>query len=638
MDDSRDASVGTRTRVPGSGLPGGAEPGGAEPGGAEPGAGGVPDADVPDAGVPDAGVSGADVSGAGGVPGAGAYADADLHPVLGCVAALNGALSAVAGVDPMFMSTTDKRQALLEIHRVRTRLEALQLKVTACAGDVAAADGDPNVAAWLGPRTLDDPRTNHRAEKLARRLATRWTLTQTALGAALLNTAQAHVIVEALEVLHAADLGVPAEVKAGLLGQAEQTLLGYAAEFGPKQLRVLGRRILQVLAPELFDEAERKRLEEEERRAHARTRLTLHRNGDGTTTLRATLPDAVALRLKNLLEAYTSPRHPGTRPHGGNSTGDQGSAGHCCAGEHGTGEHGTGEHGTGDNGSDQGSTADNATAEDNSAENGTSEHGTGEDSTGEHGTGDNGGPANSTADNGSDQDSSADDVSGRDDSADDVSGQHGTGDQGRAGHCCAGEHGSGSGAGAGSGGLGAGVPLVDPATGEKVPHDQRMGLALQAFLEALDPARLPVKAGAGTSLLVTIDYEHLRRGVGVATLPNGEPISVGETRRLACACGILPAVLGADSQVLDLGRMRRLFEWAQRIAKRITTFTCQAYGCTVPADWCEAHHGRTPWAEGGTTDLADLDFLCPFHHHRAHDPGYRVERMPNGDYRFHRRT
>jgi len=182
------------------------------------------------------------------------------------------------------------------------------------------------------------------------------------------------------------------------------------------------------------------------------------------------------------------------------------------------------------------------------------------------------------------------------------------------------------------------VPLVDPATGEKVPHDQRMGLALQAFLEALDPARLPVKAGAGTSLLVTIDYENLRRGVGVATLPNGEPLSVGETRRLACACGILPAVLGADSHVLDLGRLRRLFEWAQRIAKRITTFTCQAYGCTVPADWCEAHHGRTPWAEGGTTDLADLDFLCPFHHHRAHDPGYRVERLANGDYRFHRRT
>jgi hypothetical protein len=182
------------------------------------------------------------------------------------------------------------------------------------------------------------------------------------------------------------------------------------------------------------------------------------------------------------------------------------------------------------------------------------------------------------------------------------------------------------------------VPLIDPATGEKVPHDQRLGLALQAFLEALDPAKLPIKAGAGTSLIVTMDHDKLRDGLGVGTLPNGDPISAGQTRRLSCSAGILPAVLGTDSVVLDLGTTSRFFKRWQIIAKRITTKTCQAHGCTVPADWCEAHHGRTPWAQGGTTDLADLDFLCPFHHHRAHDPGYRVDRMPNGDYRFHRRT
>ena len=450
---------------------------------------------------------------------------AGSHPVLACLAALDRELTAVTDVDPIFMATPDKRQALLEVHRVRTRLESLQLRLIACAGDVAADDGDPNVAGWLGPRPLNDPRPDHRTEKLARRLAARWQLTGTAHAAGAVNTAQAQVIVTALDVLDAADLGLPAEVKAGLLGQAEQTLLGYAAEFGPRQLRILGRRILQVLAPDLFDEEERKRLEQEERRAHARTRLSLHRNGDGTTTLRATLPDAVALRLKNLLEAYTSPRHPGTRP------------------QPGTDQPGTDQPGTDEPGTD---------------------------------------------------------------------------DPGAAG--------------------GPGVPLVDPATGEKVPHDQRLGLALQAFLEALDPARLPIKAGAGTSLIVTMDLDRLRAGVGVATLPNGDPLSIGETRRLACSCGILPAVLDGDSTVLDLGRLKRFFERYQIIAKRITTHTCQAHGCTVPADWCEAHHGRTPWAQGGTTDLADLDLLCPFHHHRAHDPGYRVDRLPNGDHRFHRRT
>jgi len=557
MDDSsRDASKGTRTRVPGTGLP-----------------------DTADAGLPGAGPADA------GLPGSGLLG---VHPVLGCIGVIDDALSAVNGVDPMFLSTTDKRTALLEIHRVRTRLAALEYRVIACAGDVAAVDGDPNVAAWLGPRTLDDPRTNHRTEKLARRLAARWNLTETALAAGAVNTAQAQVIVEALDVLEGTDLGLPVETKAGLLGQAEQALLGYAAEFAPKQLRILGRRILQVLAPDLFDDAERKRLEEEERRAHARTRLSLHRNGDGTTTLRATLPDAVALRLKNLLEAYTSPRHPGTRPRKPDTS---------QTGEHGTGQHGTGEccgqHGTG-NGTDG---------------NGTDGNGAADTGAGENGSG--------SGDSGTDQDRSAGDMNG----------QRGCATNGGA------ENEPESDLGAG-----VGVPLVDPATGEKVPHDQRLGLALQAFLEALDPAKLPIKAGAGTSLIVTMDYRKLRDGVGVATLPDGSPLSAGETRRLGCSCGILPAVLGGDSAVLDLGTSRRFFDRYQVIAKRITTHTCQAYGCTVPADWCEAHHGRTPWAEGGTTDLADLDFLCPFHHHRAHDPAYRVDKMPNGDYRFHRRT
>jgi len=65
--------------------------------------------------------------------------------------------------------------------------------------------------------------------------------------------------------------------------------------------------------------------------------------------------------------------------------------------------------------------------------------------------------------------------------------------------------------------------------------------------------------------------------------------------------------------------------------------TCQAWGCTVPADWCEAHD-KNAWARGGRTDLDDLVFLCPWHHHRAEDPAHLTEYLPNGDVRFHRRT
>ena len=58
----------------------------------------------------------------------------------------------------------------------------------------------------------------------------------------------------------------------------------------------------------------------------------------------------------------------------------------------------------------------------------------------------------------------------------------------------------------------------------------------------------------------------------------------------------------------------------------------------LPAAWCEAHHATNPWARGGSSDLADGVLLCSWHHHRAHDPRYDARRLPQGDYRFHRRT
>ena len=74
-----------------------------------------------------------------------------------------------------------------------------------------------------------------------------------------------------------------------LVAQAEGRLVAEAAQFGPRQLRILGRRILDVVAPEVAEDAERRALEREEAHAAAVTTLTSRRRGDGTTDL-ATLP------------------------------------------------------------------------------------------------------------------------------------------------------------------------------------------------------------------------------------------------------------------------------------------------------------------------------------------------------------
>ena len=111
-----------------------------------------------------------------------------------------------------------------------------------------------------------------------------------------------------------------------------------------------------------------------------------------------------------------------------------------------------------------------------------------------------------------------------------------------------------------------------------------------------------------------------------------------QARRLACQANIIPVVLGGKGEILDLGRTRRLFSPAQRKAMELRDRHCTAHGCDIPAAWCEAHHFKRPWSQGGKTDLADGKLLCPFHHHRAHDPGWTTSHHPNGSTSFHRRT
>ena len=175
------------------------------------------------------------------------------------------------------------------------------------------------------------------------------------------------------------------------------------------------------------------------------------------------------------------------------------------------------------------------------------------------------------------------------------------------------------------------------APDDRRPYDQRLGHAFGAFLEAVDPSRLPLHGGDATTMLVTVDLDTLRRAIGAAFVGDS-PISAQEARRLACTAQVVPVVLGGKSEILDLGRSRRLFSPAQRKAMAIRDVTCRGEGCDIPAAWCEAHHAGSPWSQGGRTDLTDGVLLCSFHHHRAHDHRYDMQHRPDGVLTFHRRT
>ncbi len=123
------------------------------------------------------------------------------HPVLRCAAAIDAALKDVADLDPVFMLTTDKREALLHLTALAGRLEELRLRVLTASDDVAEQVGARDVAAWLGHTARLDRGECRRAQRLGQALDTRWPHVATGLRDGTVNPAQAEVIVRALDDL-----------------------------------------------------------------------------------------------------------------------------------------------------------------------------------------------------------------------------------------------------------------------------------------------------------------------------------------------------------------------------------------------------------------------------------------------------
>jgi hypothetical protein len=188
-------------------------------------------------------------------------------------------------------------------------------------------------------------------------------------------------------------------------------------------------------------------------------------------------------------------------------------------------------------------------------------------------------------------------------------------------------------------------PRRDEATRRlraRLTRPELLGQAFCQLLERFPVSRLPKAGGASARVVVLLDYDKLLSGLGAVELDTGQRLSAGLARRLACEAGVIPVVLrrglGGPSQVLDVGRKRRFHDPAQRLALTVRDRGCTTEGCDRPAAWCHAHHDEARWADGGGTSVAEGRLLCPFHHGKAHSPGFDMTRLADGQVRFHRRT
>jgi len=175
--------------------------------------------------------------------------------------------------------------------------------------------------------------------------------------------------------------------------------------------------------------------------------------------------------------------------------------------------------------------------------------------------------------------------------------------------------------------------LLDPESGLIVRH------ALEALTDPtnLDPSdgRTPAQARADAlveicqrfgqggngsrrppRLLVTIPWNTLQAGSGVVDTQAG-PITAETARRLACDANISRVLLNPESVPVEMGRATRVIPPALRQALELRDPHCTHPGCQTPACWCEAHHIQH-WANGGKTEISNLQLLCRTHHRTAH--------------------
>jgi hypothetical protein len=152
---------------------------------------------------------------------------------------------------------------------------------------------------------------------------------------------------------------------------------------------------------------------------------------------------------------------------------------------------------------------------------------------------------------------------------------------------------------------------------DRTPGQRRADALVDVCQLALDTEALPEHGGDRPGVVVTLDYDLLCRQVAAGTLDTGERISPAAVRRLACDAKVIPAVLGGQGQVLDVGRERRLFSGPLRRALAIRDGGCAFPSCDRPAKYCHAHH-PTSWLDGGPTCLANGVLLCHFHHLVVH--------------------
>ena len=245
------------------------------------------------------------------------------HPLVRLVDELEALLDDHAQGNAWSLTPNELQTLLPRLTRAKARLNEVELRVLREADrhSVGSDVGATNTPAWWAHATGQRVPTARAAAHLAKALDDH-EATAAALSAGTVNLDQAHAILTAIHEL-------PTDLGPDLAADAEHHLLSLAdldgeTRLDPKALRVAGRKILDVLAPEIAEDHERRLLEAEEWNAEATAYLRMRPDGHGSMLGTFKIPLLHGEILTKHLAALAAPRHQrATRTSDNQQTEDQ---------------------------------------------------------------------------------------------------------------------------------------------------------------------------------------------------------------------------------------------------------------------------------------------------------------------------
>ena len=231
---------------------------------------------------------------------------------------LNTRLDELADTDVWAMNHTETAETIKELQRAQAKLALVEARLLAHAErlDIAQHSSATSTAAWLRGQVPMTPRQARRSVEIASALDSgRYAATTAALAAGELLPDQVQVIVAAVDAL-------PDLLATDDRNRAEAHLVGLARTYDARQLKALGRHLLEVVDPEAAEVETARRLEAEEAAAARRTTFTLVDDGHGKAHGRFTVSSRHGVMLKKLLQGFANPQAADPIPRRDAETGD----------------------------------------------------------------------------------------------------------------------------------------------------------------------------------------------------------------------------------------------------------------------------------------------------------------------------